>query len=720
MDKFVWLIRRRTEVVRLFQYFRVTRHNAIPVLLISAMVTAAALIGAITCFSLTGRPEGGLTASAGTGLDGASSDEGDVPVLNLVDPLASPMTRSLFLYLQESRGRRILFGHQHATTEFIAVTGSPVQSDVYNATGDFPAIFGWDTLSIEGKEKPGVSGNIEASRDRLIEKMKEAHGLGGIITLSAHFPNFATGGSFYDTSVGAVKHILPGGDKNAEFNAMLDHIAYVANNLKDDSGELIPILFRPFHEQNGNWFWWGAHLTKPGDYIALYRYTVEYLRDRKGVRNFLYAFSPNGPFAGDEKAYLATYPGDEYVDILGMDQYDNLDFPGRPGFLNGLVRDLAMINRLADAKGKIAALAEFGYSPKGMKTEGNGDLRWFTKVLDAIKSDPDARRTAYMLTWANFSTNGNLFVPYKNAALLGDHELLPDFIAFYEDAYTAFAGDLSGVYGRQAKAAAKEPFLHIATPTAGAEAAERVTIRARVLHAKPAKVTFAVRGSVNPRPMAPDPDTGYYKAEWRPDPSLMGGKAVIEVRAFLANRTVLEDSVEVTVGSGEPPVAELLYDFESSNDGWTINNDNGGAWNTAKAKGPARSTDAASSGGSSLRADFRLGGGSFELTRVGDTDLSGALVLEAKALVLPGEGADAGSGVRAKLYVKTGDSWTWTDSGEVLLGGDGFATIRFELSNVSGLDRVRAIGVQIVTDPASKGTAAVWLDEVTLYRPPLP
>lgn len=413
---------------------------------------AAVLIWAFTRFLQTTKPDGGLPASADTGQDGTASDEDEVPMLKLVDPQASTATRSLFRYLQESRGKRILFGHQHATTEFVAVTGHPVQSDVHNATGDFPAIFGWDTLSIEGKEKPGISGNIEASRERLIEKMTEAHKLGGIIALSTHFPNFVTGGSFYDTSVGAVEHILPGGSKNAEFNAMLDHVAYVANHLKDENGELIPILFRPFHEQNGSWFWWGAPLTKTSDYIALYRYTVEYLRDRAGVHNFLYVFSPNGPFAGDERTYLATYPGDEYVDILGMDQYDNRDHPGTTGFLNGLARDLAMINRLADAKGKIAALAEFGYSPQGMKPRGNGDLSWFTKVLNAIKNDPDARRTAYMQTWANFSTDGNLFVPYKNAALLGDHELLPDFIAFYEDEYTAFAGDLSGVYDRKTAA----------------------------------------------------------------------------------------------------------------------------------------------------------------------------------------------------------------------------------------------------------------------------
>jgi mannan endo-1,4-beta-mannosidase len=703
-----------------FKTFRFTRIHAVPALLLLGVVLSAVLFWAFARQSQTDKNSGQSPAATDAGPESAPSDDGGVPVVNLVDPDATPKTRSLFRYLQESRGKRILFGHQHDTTAYIALTGNPIQSDVYNSTGDFPAIFGWDTLSIEGKEKPGVNGDIEASRDRLIGKMKEAHKLGGIITLSTHFPNFVTGGSFYDTSVGAVAHILPGGGKNADYNAMLDHIAYVANNLKDDDGEPIPILFRPFHEQNGNWFWWGAQYTKTSDYIALYRYTVEYLRDRKGVHNLLYVFSPNGPFSGSEHAYQQTYPGDEYVDILGMDQYDNQDFPGRPNFLHNLTKDLAMINRLADAKGKIAALSEFGYSPQGMKTEGNGDLRWFTKVLNAIKSDPDARKTAYMLTWANFSTDGNLFVPYKNAALLGDHELLPDFIAFYEDAYTAFAGDLSGVYDRRAEAAAKEPFLYIATPTAGTGVVGKAMIRARLLHAGKADVTFTVRGSTESLPMTLDADTGYYRAEWEPDPSLAGGKAVIRVEAVLEGGTTLEDAVEVKIGPGAPPVAEVLYDFESSDGGWTINNDNGGIWNTAKAAGPAASAEEASSGMRSLKADFELGGGSFELTRVGDADLSGALALEAKALVRPGEGADAGGGVRVKLYVKTGESWDWTDSGEKVLAGGDFATIRFDLSNVGGLEAVRAIGLQILTDPDSGGTASIWLDEVTLYRPASP
>ena len=253
-----------------------------------------------------------------------------------------------------------------------------------------------------------------------------------------------------------------------------------------------------------------------------------------------------------------------------MDQYDNIDDPGSDGFLRGLTEDLAMINRLADDRGKIAALSEFGYSPQGMKTTGNGDLQWFTNVLNAIKSDPDAKRTAYMQTWANFALNGNLFVPYKNAPTLGDHELLPDFTAYFEDAYTAFAGDLSGVYDMEAAAAAEKPFLHIATPTEGTELnGGEAVIRARVLFAEPSKVEMMVPGRTEAVPMSMDAD-GYYAAAWTPDAEAADGRAEIVVKADIGGETTLEAAVQVRIGSGKPPIRETLYDFESSQDGWTI------------------------------------------------------------------------------------------------------------------------------------------------------
>jgi mannan endo-1,4-beta-mannosidase len=484
---------------------------------------------------------------------------------DFVDQNATQNTKSLFAYFKSISGKEVLFGHQHATDEGITITGAEdvVESEVKNSVGDYPAVFGWDTLSLDGDEKPGVSGDLEQSRINLAASMKEAHEMGGIVALSTHFPNFLTGGRYNDTSERVAQSILPGGEKNAEFTAFLDNIALFANNLKDDNGELIPVLFRPFHEQNGGWFWWGSKTTSTDEYKELYRYTVEYLRDKKDVHNFLYVFSPNGTFSGNEETYLQTYPGDDYVDILGMDQYDNQANPGTEQFLNNLVNDLAMISRLAEEKGKISTFSEYGYSPQGMKTEGNGDLEWFTKVMDAIKADPDAKKIAYMQTWANFALNGNLFVPYNDAPDgLGDHELLKDFIEYYEDPYTSFLNEVEGVYKyKHVTAAEEDPFMHIVTPTAGSTIEKATTtIRANVLNDNPEKVIYTVKGSEKEMPMSVVED-GYYSAEWSPSAAFNGGSVDVTVKVYNENGKVTEEQT-VTVFVKVPEILVDSFTFD--------------------------------------------------------------------------------------------------------------------------------------------------------------
>ncbi|QSF45841.1 glycosyl hydrolase [Paenibacillus tianjinensis] len=538
-------------------------------------------------------------SSEGTGGTGGSGGGGTAtPEVQIVDTAATPATKSLFAYLEEMSGKQTMFGHQHDTTVSIAgkdMNGSVI-SDVYSSTGDYPAVFGWDTLSLDGYEAPpGVSGNYEASRLGLTAAMKHAHELGGILTLSTHPYNFATGGSFNDTgntkgaTASVVARILPGGDKNADFNTYLNRIANFANNLKDDNGSLIPVLFRPFHEQNGGWFWWGAATTTKSEYAELYRYTVEYLRDVKGVHNFLYVFSPNGSFNGNENEYLTTYPGDQYVDILGMDQYDNKDNAGSEAFLNGLVKDLKMISGLAQSKGKIVTLSEYGYSAAGMNTTGNNEQAWFTKVLNAIKADPDAAKISYMLTWANFGEGNNLYVPYKNVPNKADHELVGDFVNFYKDSYSAFAGDIKNdnKYSRVVNAAAKQPFLHIVSPNnVGTVTEAKTVIRAKAANFVPAKVTYTAGGAVAETEMTLGTD-GYYSAVWQPEASLNGTTADITVKAYGTGNVLLTQSISVFVKINEVAIKEIA--FNTAADASLVQNN--GTWSGLAGNGETIKTE---------------------------------------------------------------------------------------------------------------------------------
>lgn len=379
----------------------------------------------------------------------SSTKEKESLSLAIVDSNATQETKELYAYLKELNGKSdILFGQQHALDEGVTLTseGSRVaseESDVKNAVGDYPAVVGWDTLSIDGHEKPGVEGDTAQSIANLSQSMKKVHELGGIVTLSTHPYNFVTGGDFKDTSGNVVEEILPGGAYNQSFNEWLDKIALLADSLKTTDNKSIPFIFRPFHEQTGSWFWWGESTTNPEQYKALYRYTVEYLRDEKNIHNILYAYSPG---AGNDR-YLDTYPGDEYVDIFGIDSYDSKENAGSEQYISSLLKDVNKIVSLAEEKGKIAALTEFGYSAQGLKKSGN-TLDWYTKIFKALQSDAQASKIAYMMTWANFGMDNNLYTPYKdvNGDLGGDHELLADFQDFYKDANTLFRNEVGNIY----------------------------------------------------------------------------------------------------------------------------------------------------------------------------------------------------------------------------------------------------------------------------------
>ncbi|WP_456788856.1 glycosyl hydrolase [Cellulomonas sp. P5_C5] len=497
----------------------------------------------------------GLTAAALSGLVTLPAAQA-AETVTIVDPDASPATRSLFSYLDGIRGEGILFGHQHTTSYGLTVTGADgTKSDVKNMTGDFPAVFGWDTLILQGDEAPGSAGNTtEQNIAALDDYIEKAHGLGGINTLSAHMENFVTGGSFYDTTGDTLRAVLPGGAKNADLNAYLDNIAAAADGARDAEGNLIPIIFRPYHENAGSWFWWGAAFGSPGEYKELFRYTVEYLRDIKGVSNFLYAFGPGSGFGGNADTYLRTYPGDEFVDVFGLDAYDNT---GSAAFLDGLVKDLGMIADLADAKGKVSAFTEFGVT-NGVGTTGSSPEKWFTKVLAAIKADPKASRNAYMETWANFDA-GQHYVPVTGDALL------PDFQDYAADPYTLFASEVTGAFDRTVDTTPAGPVLHIASPADSARVATSpTTIRATVQNVDADRV-YATVGDTEIE-LAPG-DGLWWSAPWDiPAAQLDNSTKTLEVHVVADGVEVLTESSSVVLGPRPTFGPGVVDDYEGYGD----------------------------------------------------------------------------------------------------------------------------------------------------------
>ncbi len=350
--------------------------------------------------------------------------------LKLVDPDATAETKALFANLRRIAPDHLLFGHQDALAYGVHWKREAGRSDVKDVTGAYPAVYGWELGDLEH----GATQNLDSVNFVEMQGwIREGYRRGGVITIAWHMDNPASGGSAWDTTR-AVHTILPGGRHHAAYKTWLDRFAVFVRGLKGGPfawlgfGKPIPIIFRPFHEHSGSWFWWGEGHASPEEYVQLWRFTVEYLRDEKNLHNLLYAYSTD--VFDSEEAYLKRYPGDDYVDLLGYDDYQALRTDEG---VEDMTRRLRMLVGMAEARGKLAALTETG----SFRIEA--PTWWTRRLLRAIKADPTAQRIAYALVWRN-ANESQYFAPYTG------HASAPDFVRFYEDPFVLFGDKLPDLY----------------------------------------------------------------------------------------------------------------------------------------------------------------------------------------------------------------------------------------------------------------------------------
>lgn len=357
----------------------------------------------------------------------------------LVDPNATPETQALFVNLQRIARDHVLFGHQDALAYGYQWFNEPGRSDVKEVAGSYPAVYGWELADIELGHEENIDGvNFDLMRGYI----QQGYQRGGVITVSWHMNNPVSGGNAWDTTR-AVPAVLPGGSHHDVFLQGLDRFAAFIQSLEVGEGadrHLVPVIFRPWHEQSGHWFWWGAPHTDSLDYQRLYRFTVEYLRDVKGVHNLLYAYSPNSLSEYPREQYWSWYPGDAYVDILGVDDYYTMhDGYGNIGDgIAAFSQQLRWLVEQAEARGKIPALTETGLDRLEISD-------WFTsKLLASIKADSVASRIAYLLVWRNTNfareSRDHFFAPYPG------HASAEDFVRFTQDPLILLEDELPDLY----------------------------------------------------------------------------------------------------------------------------------------------------------------------------------------------------------------------------------------------------------------------------------
>lgn len=327
----------------------------------------------------------------------------------MVDPNATAETVALFYNLKKLSKTKFAIGQQDAFNSFYN-NGSSAQSDIKKTTGYDPALLGSDFMFITDKNNNGQANNWFYQQEVIItDDVKEAYSKGMINIFSWHLREPNKEDSFYASDMTdavkttAFKSILPGGVNHSWYKTKLDKVAAVISNLKGSNGELIPIIFRPFHEFDGSWFWWGANFCSPEEYKAAYQFTVDYLKNTKGVHNILYAFSPDNSYSTSAN-YLSRYPGDGYVDVLGMDNYGDFNNQGQTGSDRANAK-LKMISDLAVTKVKIAALTETGYQVTSTTPAIN---EWFSTYLyNALTAN--SVEISFVMFWNN--TTSGYWVP---------------------------------------------------------------------------------------------------------------------------------------------------------------------------------------------------------------------------------------------------------------------------------------------------------------------
>lgn len=346
--------------------------------------------------------------------------------LRMVDKKATPETKALYANLWQIASKGFMFGHHDDLWYGRYWYNEPGKSDTKSVCGDYPGVFSVDFGAIMDNRHESSENAI---RRRVII---EAYDRGEVITACCHLNNPQTGGDSWDNSSNeVVKNILTEGHPTRiRYLEWLDRCADFANNLKGSDGKLIPVIFRPYHEHTQTWSWWSSKCTTEEEYISFWQFTIKYLRDTKEVRNFIYAISPQMDVVYDDAKARLTYrwPGDEYVDFIGMDCYH---YNWKSAFKSNLEA--------------MTALSVEKMKPCGVTETGPEGFDWTDYWTNHILASAAGMRVSMIVLWRNKYVGNNESDKHFFSVYPG-HPSENDFRTMYDDPRTFFSKDLPDMY----------------------------------------------------------------------------------------------------------------------------------------------------------------------------------------------------------------------------------------------------------------------------------
>ncbi len=303
------------------------------------------------------------------------------------NPHALPCVHQLLAYLASIEGQAILTG-QHTQTMAQAEL-----HQIEKVTGKRPALLGFELLGYS----PNI--NLEGATESCITEVEENRGTlerawewarqGGIITFTWHWfsPLGGHDKAFYaaNTDFDARQALVEGTPEHAAFLHDMDEMAVLLRPFCEAN---VPILWRPFHEAEGNWFWWGAK----GMDVAreLFRFMFRYYTGHHRLDNLIWVWNNPSP---------EGYVGDEYCDIISRDMYP-------PAHAHGAFEERYTSLKAITPADKGCAIAETGVIPDGdalaaTKTPWLWYMTWSNGFcLTEEHNTFDALRRLYSHPWA--------------------------------------------------------------------------------------------------------------------------------------------------------------------------------------------------------------------------------------------------------------------------------------------------------------------------------
>lgn len=278
------------------------------------------------------------------------------------------------------------------------------------------AMYGWDCVG--SMIYPQNQRNIESGRVKLVYQMIEYMRDGGIITLSTHFPNPTEENPLPGNSI---KNPMLNGDADWQdlftegtdtYNRYWAYVEQLGDFLQIFKDNGAPVIFRPFFEYNGNWTWYrmiykdedgNSHRFPPEYMKELWISLYDYLVNERGIDNLIWVYSPNVTKRAEPEAYwvctvMYAYPGDEYVDIVGVDWYPGAEDQANPVELIYAYEDLTL------PTGKIFAYGEL--SAGDNRTVGDNYTFTAKDYGDMLKKfAAKGIKSAYVLAWSSYDSD---------------------------------------------------------------------------------------------------------------------------------------------------------------------------------------------------------------------------------------------------------------------------------------------------------------------------